>query len=54
MTLNGKRCIKPEKFGNVVNCTLHHFSDVCESGYGHSGYIRLLNKSGQVHCTLLI
>ena len=57
MTLDGKsiaRCVKPENFGNVVNCTLHHFSDACESGYGQSSYIRLLNQSGQVHCTLLI
>ena len=34
--------------------TLHHSSDACESGYGQSSYIRLLNQSGQVHCTLLI
>ena len=26
----------------------------CENGYGQSSYIRLLNESGQVHCTLLI
>ena len=57
MTLDGKsiaRCLKPENFGNVVSCTLHHFSDACESGYGQSSYIRLLNQRGQVHCTLLI
>ena len=57
MNLNGKsiaRYLKPENFGTVVNCTLHHFSDACESGYGQSSYIRLLNQSGQVHCTLLI
>ena len=57
MTLDGKsiaRCLKPENFGNVVNCTLHHFSDSCESEYGQSSYIRSLNQSGQVHCTLLI
>ena len=56
MTLDGKsiaRCLKPENFGNVASCTLHHFSDACESGYGQSSYIRLLNH-GQVHCTLLI
>ena len=37
MTLNGKsieRRLKPENFGIVISCTLHHFSDVCESGYG--------------------
>ena len=41
MTLDGKsiaRCLKRENFGNVVNCTLHHFSDTCESGYGQSSY----------------
>ena len=57
MTLDGKsiaRSLKPENFGNVVNCTLHHFSDAFESGYGQSSYIRLLNQNGQVHCTLLI
>ena len=57
MTLDGKiiaRCLKPENFGNVVSCTLHHFSDACESGYSQPSYIRLLNQRGQVHCTLLI
>ena len=57
MTLDGKsiaRCLKPENFGNVVSCTLHHFSDACESGYGQFSCIRLLNQRDQVHCTLLI
>ena len=30
VTLNSKgtaRCLKPESFSNVVNCTLYHFSD---------------------------
>ena len=57
LTLDGKsiaRCLKPENFGNVVSCTLHHFSDACESGYGQFSYIRLLNQRDQVHCTLLI
>ena len=57
MTLDGKsiaRCLKPENFGNVVNCTLHHFSAACESENGQYSYIRLLNQSGQVHCNLLI
>ena len=48
------RCLKPERFGNVVNCALHHFSDACEIGYGQSSYIRLLDQSSQVCCTLLI
>ena len=48
------RCLKPERFGNVVNCALHNFSDACEIGYGQSSYIRLLDQSSQVCCTLLI
>ena len=47
MTLYGKsitRCLKPEGFGSVVRCTLHHFSTACESGYYRSSYIRLLNQ----------
>ena len=57
MTLDGKsiaRCLKPENFGNVVNCTLHHFSAACESENGQSSYITLLDQSGHVHCNLLI
>ena len=56
MTLDGKsiaRCLKQKNFGNVVNCTIHHFSGACESGYGQSSYIRLFNQNGRVHCTLL-
>ena len=48
------RVIKPKGFGNVTNYTLHHFSDACESGYGQSSYIRLVNDHGKVHCALLI
>ena len=39
MTLDGKsiaRCLKPENFVNVVNYTLHHFSDACENGSGQN------------------
>ena len=41
MNLDGKsiaRCLKTENLGNIVNCTLQHFSDACESGYGQSSY----------------
>ena len=58
------RCLKPESFGNIVNCTLHPFSDACEMRYRQPisdwdiawdiANIRLLNQSSQVHCTLLI
>ena len=57
MTLDGEtmaRCLNPENFGNVVSCNLHYLSVAWESGYGRSSYVRLLNESGQIHCTLLI
>ena len=67
MAMDGKsigRCLKPETFGNIVNCTLHPFSDACEMGYRQPisdwdiawdiANIRLLNQSSQVRCTLLI
>ena len=47
MALDGKsmaRCLKPNAFGNTAYCTLCHFWDASESGYGQSSYIRLVNK----------
>ena len=35
MTLQDKslpRCMKPKDFGNIINCTLHHFSDASQTG----------------------
>ena len=48
------RCIKPKKFGKVVNTSLHHFSDASDVGYGQATYIRLVNRDGDIHCSLLI
>jgi hypothetical protein len=48
------RCIKPEDFGPISDAHLHHFADASEKGYGTVTYIRLENKSGRVHCTLLL
>ena len=49
-----RRCIKPDNFGKVVNVSLHHFSDASELGYGQCSYIRLVDKTGGVHCSLLL
>jgi len=29
-----QRCFKPENFGQVIACELHHFSDASVEGYG--------------------
>ena len=44
---NLSRCMKPKDFGNITNCTLHHFSDASQSGYGQCSY------RAQIHCCLL-
>ena len=48
------RCYKPEGFGEVIDCSLHHFSDASQDGYGQASYLRLVNSHGKIHCTLLI
>ena len=57
MTLQDKslpRCMKPKDFGNITNCTLQHFSDASQTGYGQCSYIKLVNDRAQIHCCLLI
>ena len=51
--MNITRCIKPKNFGEIIHCSLHYFSDACETGYDMSAYIRLVNAEGVVHCSLL-
>jgi hypothetical protein len=48
------RCLKPLTFGEPCSVQLHHFSDASEKGYGSASYIRLENKGGDVHCSLLM
>ena len=48
------RCYKPEGFGQVVSCSLHQFSDASENGYGQVVYVRLVNATGKIHCSLVI
>ena len=48
------QCMKPKDFGSVTNCTLHHFSDASQSGYGQCSYIRFVNDRAQIHFCLLI
>lgn len=33
---------------------MHHFSDPSEKAHDQSSYLRLLDTSGKIHCTLLV
>ncbi|KAK6175033.1 hypothetical protein SNE40_013574 [Patella caerulea] len=47
------RCIKPVTFSEVSTVQLHHFSDSSESGYGAVSYIRLIDVTGNIHCSFI-
>ena len=49
-----RRCYKPQGFGQVVSCSLHHFCNASENGYGQVLYVRLVNATGKIHCSLVI
>ncbi|XP_041484991.1 uncharacterized protein LOC121431537 isoform X2 [Lytechinus variegatus] len=49
-----QRCFKPPNFGEVKHAELHHFSDASQDGYGQCSYIRLVNGSGEVSCSLVL
>jgi len=48
------RCFKPDDFGHLTHASLHHFSDASQSGYGECSYVRLVDNTGRVHCSLVI
>ena len=48
------RYYKPEGFGKVVSFGLHHFSDASENGYRQVVYVRLVNATVKIHCSLVI
>ena len=49
-----QRCVKPKDFGTVTVAEMHHFSDASTSGYGQCSFLRLINESDRVHCSLLL
>ena len=48
------RCFMPNGFGEPSSIELRHFSDASVNGYGQCSYLRLVNKSGQVHCSFVM
>ena len=49
-----EQCFKPGNFGTAVESTLHHFLDTSECGYGQVSYLRLVDNTGRIHCSLVI
>ena len=49
-----ERCFKPEEFGKINKVELHHFSDASCEGYGQCSYLRLVDDSSRIHCSLVM
>ena len=49
-----KRCFIPPTFVKIKDCSLHYFSDACEKRYGQVTYLRAVDESGKVHCSLVM
>ena len=41
-------------FGKVIDCSLHHFSDTSQDGYGQVTYLRIVDEKGYIKCSLLM
>ena len=48
------RCFQSKDFGDAVSRQLHTSSDASQRGYGAVTYLRVVNSSGDVHCSFLI
>ena len=49
-----RRCYKPDDFGETVSAELHHFSNASQSGYGQCTYLRSMDNTKRVHCSLVM
>ena len=49
-----RRCFIPPTFGKVKDCSLHYFSDACEKGCGPVTYLRAVDESEKVYCSLVM
>nr|XP_027237831.1 uncharacterized protein LOC113828955 [Penaeus vannamei] len=48
------RSLVPISFGSVISYQLHHFADASQSGYGTASYLKMVNASERVYCTLVM
>ena len=49
-----KRCFKPSKSCKVIHCSLHHFSDANQDGYGQVTYLRIVDEKGYIKGSLVM
>ena len=49
-----KRCFKPPGLSKIACCSLHHFSDASQYGYGQVSYLPLVDEKGSIHCCLVM
>ena len=42
------RCYKPARFGNVIEYSLHHFSDASEYRYDWCTYLQVINEGDKI------
>ncbi len=47
-------CYLPSTIKDVQRYELRHFSDASASGYGECSYLRAIDTSGKVHCSLVM
>ena len=48
------RCYKPSNLDVISKAEVHHFCDASMTGYGEVSYLRLVDSTGQVHCSILM
>ena len=52
--INLDRCFKVTRFGRLTDCSIHHFSDASQDGYGQVSYLRLVDEDGHIPCSLVM
>jgi hypothetical protein len=48
------RCMKPSNMSEIKTAELHHFADASTTGLGACSYLRLIDRNGMVHCSLVM
>ena len=43
--LHMRRCFKPPKFSRIREISIHHFSDLSDSGYDQASYLHLVSET---------